>query len=142
MPKEGQLVCSHRVWQAYKKPKKPKKEKISDVAVCPGDPDALATYAISTTHLANVYTAELEEAQCDPHAELDLKLLAEQVLLGMTNLTAEQFEAYKDAKRAEERRKKRKPVKPKANPGILISQAVEANVPIGLGLGLGVLVKR
>ena len=70
MPKEGQLVCSHRVWQAYKKPKKPKKEKISDVAVCPGDPDALATYAISTTHLANVYTAELEEAQCDPRADL------------------------------------------------------------------------
>ena len=142
MPKEGQLLCSHRVWQAYKKPKKPKKEKIEDYAVCPGDPDALASDAISTTHLAGVFTAELEEAQCDPHAELDPALLAEQILYGMTNLTAEEFEAYKDAKRAEEKRKKRKPVKPKADPKVLIHQAVEANVPIGLGIGSGVLVKR
>ena len=90
--------------------------------------------------MAAVHTAELEEEKCDPNAELDPELLAEQILLGMTNLTVEEFEAYKDAKKAEEKRRKRKPVKPKANPGILIKQAVGANVPIGLGLG--VLVKH
>jgi hypothetical protein len=52
--------------------------------------------------------------------------------LAMTNMTAEELNA----------KKKKKQKAPQAKPGILISQAVEANVPIGLGLGLGVLVKR
>ena len=111
MHKEGQLLCSHRVWQAYIKPKKPKKEKIQDYAICPGDPGALPV-------------------QCDPNAELTNELLAEQILLGMTNLTAEEFDAYKLAQKKQKKQKG-----PTANPGVLILQAEEANVPIGLGLG-------
>ena len=45
--------------------------------------------------------------------------------LGMTNMTMEELNV----------KKKKKQKTPQANPGVLILQAEEANVPIGLGLG-------